>query len=199
VSPGRTLSRDFKHVRRNTPGGAPIAFNGWTGFGLGLALGLAVALGVHLHYSRHTAVEPQPESDKPPASAQSGEEDPAAPAAADPSASYDFYKMLPEQEVEVPKPPAPAASQTSTLPKGEIVLQAGSFKSQDQAEKLKGRLAIYGVEAKIQRFTAEDETWYRVRIGPIGTVEEYEKIRAKLEDADVDATPMSSVADIPPN
>jgi cell division protein FtsN len=199
VSPGRTLSRDFKHVKRNAPGGAPIAFNGWTGFGLGLGLGLAVALGVHLHYSRQPAIEPQPETAKPPASARSGEEDPAAPATADPGASYDFYKMLPEQEVEVPKQPATAAAQASSLPKGEIVLQAGSFKSQDQAEKLKGRLAMYGVGAKIQRFTAEDETWYRVRIGPIDTVEEYENVRAKLEDADIDATPMTSVVDIPPN
>jgi len=199
VSPGRTLSRDFKHVKRNAPGGAPIAFNGWTGFGLGLAVGLAVALGVHLHYSRQPAIEPQPETVKPPASAQSAEEEPAAPGTADPGASYDFYKMLPEQEVEVPKQPATAASQPSSLPKGEIVLQAGSFKSQDQAEKLKGRLAMYGVEAKIQRFTAEDETWYRVRIGPIGTVEEYESVRAKLADADIDATPMTSVVDIPPN
>jgi cell division protein FtsN len=50
------------------------------------------------------------------------------------------------------------------------VLQAGSFKSQDQAEKLKGRLAMYEVEAKI-RATAEDDV-VRVRIGPIGTVQE---------------------------
>jgi len=198
VSPGRTLSRDFKHVRRNTPG-APVPFNGWTGFGLGLALGLAVALAVHLHYRRQPVVEPQPEAVAPPASAQSGEEDPDTPAAADPGASYDFYKMLPEQEVEVPKNAATSAAPRSALPKGEVVLQAGSFKSQDQAEKLKGRLAMYGVEAKIQRFTAEDETWYRVRIGPIGTVEEYEDIRAKLADADVEATPMTSVVDIPPN
>jgi cell division protein FtsN len=107
--------------------------------------------------------------------------------------------MLPEQEVEVPPPAATPTTPLSTLPQGEVVLQAGSFKSQDQADKLKGRLAIYGIEANIQRFALEDETWYRVRIGPIATVEELEAVRAKLAEAEVEATPMSSVAEMPPN
>ena len=41
---GKTLSRDYKHVKRQSPG-AP-AFNGWVGLAVGLAIGLAVALGV---------------------------------------------------------------------------------------------------------------------------------------------------------
>jgi cell division protein FtsN len=195
VSPGRTLSRDFKDVRRNTPGSS-VPFNGWTGLAIGLAIGLGVALVVHLHDREAQAVVPVPETAAAPASAQAGEEDPAA---ADAGASYDFYKMLPEQEVEVP-PPAPAATRPlSTLPQGEVVLQAGSFKSQDQADKLKGRLAMYGVEANIQRFALEDETWYRVRIGPIATVEELEAVRAKLAEAEIEATPMSSPVEMPPN
>jgi cell division protein FtsN len=196
MGPGRTLSRDFKDVRRNTPG-SPISFNGWTGLAIGLAIGLGVALVVHLNDRAAATVEPVPEAATAPASAQAGEEDPAA--APDTGASYDFYKMLPEQEVEVPPPPAASSKPLSTLPQGEVVLQAGSFKSQDQADKLKGRLAMYGIEANIQRFALEDETWYRVRIGPIATVEELEAVRAKLAEAEVEATPMSSVAEIPPN
>ena len=119
--------------------------------------------------------------------------------AADTGASYDFYKMLPEQEVEVPPPAAAATRSLSTLPQGEVVLQAGSFKSQDQADKLKGRLAMYGVEANIQRFALEDETWYRVRIGPIARSRSCEAVRAKLAEADIEATPMSSPVEMPPN
>jgi cell division protein FtsN len=197
VSPGRTLSRDFKDVRRNAPGSS-LVFGGWAGFGVGLALGLTVAFAVHLHYSGKPAVEPEPTAATPPASAQATEEEPT-PAAADPGASYDFYKMLPEQEVEVPPEAQRSTTPLSTLPQGEVVLQAGSFKSQDQAEKLKGRLAMYGVEARIQRFALEDETYYRVRIGPVGTVEEYEDIRARLAEAEIEATPMTSVVEIPPN
>jgi cell division protein FtsN len=196
TGPGRTLSRDFKDVRRNAPG-SPVPFNGWTGLAIGLAIGLGVALVVHLKDRSAMTVEPVPEVAAAPASAQAGEEDPAA--APDSGASYDFYKMLPEQEVEVPPPAAATGRPLSTLPQGEVVLQAGSFKSQDQADKLKGRLAMYGIEANIQRFALDDETWYRVRIGPIGTVEELEEVRAKLAEAEVEATPMSSVAEVPPN
>jgi cell division protein FtsN len=197
MTAGRTLSRDFKDVRRNTPG-AQAPFNGWTGLAIGLAIGLGVALAIYVHdRDVQPTVEPIPEVAAAPASAQAGEEDAAA--ATDAATSFDFYKMLPEQEVEVPPPSAARASAPSTLPQGEVVLQAGSFKSQDQAEKLRGRLAMYGVAARIQRFALEDETWYRVRIGPIATVEELDAVRAKLAEAEVDATPMTSVIDSPPN
>ncbi len=99
MTPSRTLSRDYKHVRRNTTG-APV-FTGWMGLLIGLSIGLAVALGVYLHYRNPAPEQPTPEATVAPASAQASE--PAAPAPADPATEYEFYKMLPEQEVEVPK------------------------------------------------------------------------------------------------
>jgi len=78
------------------------------------------------------------------------------------------------------------------------VLQAGSFKQPAEADKLQARLAQYGVDAKIQRFSLEDETWYRVRIGPIGTVEELDTVRAKLAEAEIEATPVTPQMVTPP-
>ena len=107
--------------------------------------------------------------------------------------------MLPQQEVRgadarrrrpAPRPPA--------LPAGDVVLQAGSFKQPAEADKLQAKLAQYGVDAKIQRFALEDETWYRVRIGPIATVQELEAIRAKLAEAEVEATPVTPSVEAPP-
>jgi cell division protein FtsN len=191
VGSGKTLSRDFKHVKRHTPGGAP-AFSGWMGLGVGLALGLSVALAVHLHYQNMVPAEPQPATDAPPASATAPPEEAPAPAA-DAGPGYDFYDMLPKQEVEVPERSS-AATPGATLPKGDVTLQAGSFKNVAEAEKLQAQLAQYGIDAKIQRFSLEDETWYRVRIGPIATVEELESVRAKLAEAEVEATPVSAPA-----
>ena len=193
----KTLSRDFKHVKRHTPGGAP-AFNGWVGLGVGLALGLSVALAVHLRYQNQAPVEPLPTTDTPPASATAPPEETPTPADAGPT--YDFYDMLPKQEVEVPgageKGASPAAR--SALPQGDVTLQAGSFKQPDEADKLQARLAQYGVDSKIQRFSLDDETWYRVRIGPIATVEQLDSIRAKLAEAEIDATPVSASSEPPP-
>ena len=195
MSTPKTLSRDFKHVKRHTPGGGP-AFNGWVGLGMGLALGLSVALAVHLHYRNLAPAEPQPAADAPPASAVAPTEEPAAPAA-DAGPGYDFYDMLPKQEVEVPASSG-AKTAGAALPRGDVTLQAGSFKNVAEADKLQAQLAQYGIDAKIQRFSLEDETWYRVRIGPIATVEELESIRAKLAEAEIEATPVTAATIEPP-
>jgi cell division protein FtsN len=189
---GKTLSRDYKHVKRQAPG-AP-AFSGWMGLAVGLAMGLAVALAVYLHFKKQVPAEPLPDADAPPASAQAADE---APAPADAGPGYDFYDMLPKQEVEVPEKASVGAAADSRLPTGGVTLQAGSFKQVAEADKLQARLAQYGVDAKIQRFSLEDETWYRVRIGPISTVEELDVVRAKLAEAEVDATPVVPQSAIP--
>jgi cell division protein FtsN len=193
VTPGKTLSRDFKHVRRHTPGGQ--AFTGWMGLAVGLAVGLSIALGVFLHYrDAAPASEPRPGASKTPASAKAAEEVLPPDLATD----LTFYDTLPKQEVEVPKGQAPTGAPMARLPKGEVVLQAGSFKQLEQAEKMQAKLALYGVEAKIQRFPADDETWYRVRIGPIATVQDLDAIRAKLIEAEVEGQPVSNAGEVPP-
>jgi cell division protein FtsN len=190
VATPKTLSRDFKHVKRHTPGGSP-GFNGWVGLAIGLAIGLTVALGVHLkHTGDDLPTEPQPAVDAPPASAHAPTEDVTPQAESGPDLT--FYDMLPKQEVEIPASASGARPTTSALPQGDVTLQAGSFKNVAEAEKLQAQLAQYGVDAKIQRFSLEDETWFRVRIGPIATVEELDVIRAKLAEAEVEATPVTA-------
>jgi cell division protein FtsN len=198
MTPSRTLARDYKHVRRNAPGTQ--GFTGWTGLLIGLSIGLAVALGVFLHYRNPAPEQPTPEATAAPASAQASETAPPAPAPAGAPPEYDFYKMLPEQEVEVPKDArAPVNPVAPAGVRGDVTLQVGSFKGMDQAEKMQARLALHGIESRIQRFTLQDETWYRVRIGPIGTVEELDAVRAKLAEAEVEATAVSSqVVEAPP-
>jgi cell division protein FtsN len=73
-----------------------------------------------------------------------------------------------------------------------VILEAGSFRQPIEAEKLQARLAQYGVNAKIQRYTLADQTWHRVRIGPIATLGELDAIRAKLAEAEIDAKPGST-------
>jgi len=195
VATGKTLSRDYKHVKRHTPGGHD--FNGWIGLAAGLAIGLAVAFGVHLHYQSLEPAVPQPAADAPPASAKAPEE-PAALAEAEEAPRYDFYDILPNQELEIPESALQKHTARQTLAEGSITLQAGAFKQIAEAEKLQAKLAQYGIDAKIQRLSLEDETYYRVRIGPIATVEELEAVRAKLAEAEVDAMPVTAVAVPPP-
>ena len=191
---GRTLSRDFKHVKRHAPGGRVPAFSGWVGLAVGLVIGLSVALGVFLRYRGQAPAEAQSVGKAAPQS-DVATEDAATASSRAPGRTDDltFYDILKNQQVEVPPDPAvkPGAATGVGLPKGDVMLQAGSFKQQAEAEKLVAKLALNGVEAKIQRFPMDDETWYRVRIGPIATAQEYDEVRSKLEDADIVATPVA--------
>jgi cell division protein FtsN len=199
----RTLSRDFKHVRKHTPVPHAHTFGVWIGLGVGLGVGLAVALAVHLHYQHRleaaTATAPVTTPAPLPASATATDE-PLDAAADEGAPGYDFYNMLPKQEVEVPgtgtTPPSRAAS--SPLPSGGAILQAGAFNKSIEAEKLVAELARNGINATIQRAPLEDETWYRVRIGPIATVEELETTRAKLRDLEIEWTRVTPREDLPP-
>ena len=72
------------------------------------------------------------------------------------------------------------------------MLQAGAFKQPAEAEKRVAQLATLGVNARVVRYAMDDETWYRVQIGPIETAQEFEQIRNKLADAEIEATTVSS-------
>ena len=202
-SSARTLSRDYKHVRRHAPGAPGQGFSGWAGFGLGLAAGLSVALAVHVYHTNQLAVrlEPVPATTQVPASATATDEATdiaTASTVGTPEQVFDFYDMLPKQGVDVANKPLDTATDISAgrLPTGAVVLQAGSFKRATEAEKMVAQLALAGVQSKIQRASVQDETWYRVRIGPIATVEELNVVRAKLNAAEIATTPVAPVSDV---
>lgn len=197
----RTLNRDFKDVRRHLPGAPGQAFSGWVGLGIGLGIGLAVALAVHLHYRGllPAASEPVPASSQTPASSVATDDGAVVPGDAPEGPELDFYDLLPKQEVELPEGSQSAgdAGTKAPLPTGDIVLQAGSFKQATEAEKMQAQLALVGIAAKIQRASVDDETWYRVRIGPIATVEELRGIQTKLREAEIAATAVTPVEESP--
>jgi cell division protein FtsN len=189
---GRTLSRDYKDVRRHAPAAPGQAFSGWTGFAAGLGVGLAVALAVHAYHRNQNAVlaEPVPAPAQTPASEVATDDSAIATADVPAAPELDFYDMLPKQEVEVPDTASKdsAAAAKAPLPTGDVVLQAGSFKQASEAEKMEAQLALVGITAKIQRASVDDETWYRVRIGPIATVEELRNVQTRLREAEITAT-----------
>jgi len=87
---------------------------------------------------------------------------------------FEFYTILSELEVFVPEPEIEAQhNNTNTKPATlktqsgkKYLLQAGSFKSQQDAERLKASLALLGVQSSIQNVNINNDNWHRVRIGP---------------------------------
>ncbi len=84
------------------------------------------------------------------------------------------------QTNETPRPVAPPSSQTAKQ-RHAYVLQAGSFKKHQEADQLKARLALIGVEANIQAVSVnKSDRWFRVRIGPYAKQEQAKAVKEKL-------------------
>jgi cell division protein FtsN len=73
------------------------------------------------------------------------------------------------------------------LLKKPIYLQAGSFQNMAEADNQKARLALMGVEARIQQVMLQDKVWYRVRLGPYPRMEEVSILRGELARQGIDA------------
>jgi cell division protein FtsN len=95
---------------------------------------------------------------------------------------FEFYEMLPDAEVDVPEQPR-ATGDVGPPPvsvPGTYVVQAGAFPNFAEADKVKARLALLGVESEIQAADANGATFHRVRIGPIDDLNELNRLRARL-------------------
>jgi cell division protein FtsN len=103
---------------------------------------------------------------------------------------FDFYTILPELEMAIPEEELVEASKHPATKQmdGNIkyILQAGSFRNLEQADRLKAKLALQGIEASIQTVRIkEGETWHRVRVGPIHNIATLNQTRKRLRDIGV--------------
>ena len=101
---------------------------------------------------------------------------------------FEFYKILPGSEEPVPQKEAkPAAA--APAPAGEaLFLQAGAFQKPADADNLKARLALMGVEASVQQVTLPEKgVLHRVRIGPYANPDEMAKTRTLLAQNGIEA------------
>jgi len=175
--------RDYKSARPRSNGAAR-----WQDIATGLVAGLVIgAMGwAFTHQGQHTPVPldaPKPEAHKPPPDA-------AVPADGSAPQHYDFYSMLPNFEVVVPEKDRDVKRDlpTARIEKpGAYVLQAGSYHTETDADRVARQLTLQGVDAKVQRVALDSDVWFRVRIGPISNLDQLNKVRHQLQSADVDA------------
>ena len=66
------------------------------------------------------------------------------------------------------------------------MLQAGSYRKFEDADRVRAQLALQGIESNVQRVAIDNDTWHRVRIGPISDPAELERVRTRLKEAEVD-------------
>jgi len=166
------------------------------GFMLGVLAGLTVAVAVAVYIAN--APLPFVTKVRPPASA-SAAPDGKLP---DPNKSFSVGTQAPApaagavpaapQTAAVAPPAAPAAGSGSP-PKEEPVegtrflLQAGAFKSADDADGMRAQLGMIGLDSRIFPIDQGGQTLYRVRLGPYGQIDDVNRVRKLLADNGIEA------------
>jgi cell division protein FtsN len=179
------VARDYKPKRGRRNG-----FSGWVGLSCGLLLGLGLAAVVYV--KDHPSDAPLAKTGKAERKKFRGDQPEAEPgdsSAEEPAKAYDFYDMLPKFEVVVPEKDKDVRPDTKSVPetrRGTYVLQAGSYKNFADADRVRAQLALQGVESKVQKVSVDNDTWHRIRIGPISSLDELNRLRQILHKADVD-------------
>ncbi|MCP2075775.1 UNVERIFIED_ORG: cell division protein FtsN [Pseudomonas lini] len=75
-------------------------------------------------------------------------------------------------------PPAPPVQEAAPVTK--FFLQAGSFRKEADADKVRAQIILLGQSVAVESGTVKDETWYRVLVGPFSNREELTKAQKQL-------------------
>lgn len=178
------------------------------GIFVGLVVGILIAFGV-VWYLNRTPLPFQDKgngrADKPTAQARTPEPLPGKPGdKVGEKPRFEFYKILPGTQEATPAPapaaaPAAPAAQAAApavpspaaeaAPTELFYLQAGAFQKAADADNLKAKLAMMGVEVGVQEAQVPEKgTMYRVRVGPYTKPDEMNRVRNQLAQNGIQAT-----------
>ena len=194
------MSRDYKNSGSAAAGGrgSPV----WVGILIGLLVGLCIALGLALYINKgaNPFLQKQKAAEKSTEKSTDPQKESHATETSKPSQSagekhakngevkprFDFYKILPGTEEAVTDKEFKRTSPAVT--KEVYFLQVAAFQNPSDADNLKARLALAGIETQIQTATLPDgQVWHRVRVGPFSNQDELSKSRAALKENKLEA------------
>ena len=100
---------------------------------------------------------------------------------------YEFFDRLPGAEVATDTEPYKTLTPGGYVEPAEYLVQAGSFRLPDDANRLRARLMLTGVSAdiSINALDDEDEVWHQVVVGPFNSKSDAEQTMASLRQHDV--------------
>ena len=194
------IGRDFKRSNARTGLGQRLTREHWQGFGAGLALGLILMMAaLSWAQSRLRSDAAATDGDRgaargPSAARPSDREattDPGeAESAVDAAAQYEFYDRLKTLEVVVPDPGKDAGPglPTSLIERpGTYVIELGNWRDAADADRTRAKVARLGITASQRRVTIDAAEFHRVQIGPFSKLDELNRIRMALRNADIPA------------
>lgn len=130
---------------------------------------------------------PEPGADKAPAK-EAQAATPAKPAQAQPAPKASETSKPgapaahPAAKAEPAKPAKPASTQTT------YYLQAGAYRSANDADAVKAQILMLGLPVQVQKAQVNGATINRVRVGPFKGIDEMNRSRARLSEAKIDSS-----------
>jgi cell division protein FtsN len=191
------VARDYKS-RANPPRKKKTQIPGWVPFLAGLLVGV---FGTGLAWlklgSEGSAAATAPQAQQQSVQKKEQKKEQKKQESTAPKPRFDFYTILPEMEVvvseteEEPRRKSDAAAAPLDAPRS-YMLQMGSFRKYEDADRLKASLALLGIEAEIQKVNVNGgEVFHRVRSGPL-TRREANKLRNRLRKKNINSLVMKN-------
>ena len=173
------MSRDYKPAPPK-PERKPNPF--LNGLIVGLLVGVAIAVGFTIYikggespFSAKTETAVTVESGNPVDTKKDAKADEAPT-----KDRFEYYNILPGNESKVTEQEIKQLN-NDAQPKEAYFLQVGAFKTEQEADNVKAKLALLGLEAIIQTATTPDHgVLHRVRVGPYGDPSQLTKTRSDL-------------------
>ncbi len=103
-----------------------------------------------------------------------------------PKPRFDFYTLLPEQTIDVELDPGETEVKRTTRSTEFYLLQAGSFKQREDADRRRAQLLLLGLDPKIEEANGDNGRWYRVYLGPFQSRAKLSKARSLTAAQDID-------------
>jgi cell division protein FtsN len=94
---------------------------------------------------------------------------------------FEYFNILPSNESKVTEQEIKQLQIDDAKPKESYFLQVGAFQTEEEANNVKAKLALLGLEAVIQTASTPDHgIWHRVRVGPFADPSQITKTRSDL-------------------
>ncbi len=148
---------------------------------VGLLVGIAIAVAFTIYIkggtSAFTTKNDQGATIEPvaPAEIKEGAEDPT-------KDRFEFYNILPGSESKVTEQEIKQL-QDDSKPKESFFLQVGAFQTVQEADNVKAKLALLGIEAIVQTANIPEKgILHRVRVGPFNDINQINKSKNELNE-----------------
>ena len=100
---------------------------------------------------------------------------------------YDFYDLFPKAEVPIVEEYDQAGKKTVAEDNYAYLLQAGSFRDREDADRLRAELILQGHEAMIKEVEQASGYWHRVILGPYESERDLTRAKNKLAEANIES------------